>query len=84
MNIKVILPASQIPENSVVRKIGPNTKGYFLKKEIEIFGVHQQIVKHSNIVFLCLDGNISAYNDTTEFIWETDLDYFKSTFFPKG
>lgn len=81
MNVKIILPASQIPENSIVRKVGPNTKCYILKKEIKIFGIDQQPVKHSNMVFLCLDGNISACSDTTEFIWETDFDSLKSAFF---
>ena len=74
MDIKIILPAYDIPDGSTVTKI-TGTYQYILSKTIRIFGELKQEIKQQNIVFLTKPDNpinfISAIADYTSLIWVT-------------
>ena len=68
---KVLLPASEIPVNSVVSKKTGEYK-YTLLDQIKVYGLdrQQQVINNEGVRYLVGDrGNINAVADTTVLCW---------------
>ncbi len=73
--IKVILPASSIPEGSDVTKIG-GSKKYTLTSIINYYGdqAPPDVIADDNCKFLCGIGSITAISADKELVWHTTLE----------
>ena len=83
---ELILPGSEIPDWTTVRKV-VGTTDYTLRKEIVIHtktsDLPKESIKAEKVIFLCSErGDITAYPDTVRFVVTMtldELDHFVST-----
>ena len=74
--MKVLLPAGQIPDGTVVTK-RTGTKPYTLKESVKVYGEpsQRQEIKGDGVRFLVsADGGINAVSETVELLAELDDD----------
>lgn len=84
MKIEVLLPASEIPDGSTVRKIGHCTFPYKIYNQVN---VHGQTIKGDDVFYLVSVNNpsnsIYAINAGTIVIWITDCDKLQQFLYSK-
>ena len=73
--IKVILPANEIPLDSIVTK-RTGEKEYILKDRMRVFGREQgqdgEVVAKDGCRFLVKDGDANVVSPDTELVWLVD------------
>ena len=81
--MKVILPASSIPESSTVSKVNGSTQ-FVLKRNISYYenaNLTKVVAKEGTVFLHSMSGTIDAYPQTTEFVWHVDestlIDYLQ-------
>ena len=62
--LTLLLPASEIPDDTIVRKVTGQVK-YTLKREIKIHGAGCPPIKQQNCVFLMGKSGINCHPETT-------------------
>jgi len=82
MNLRVIIPLKDVPENATVTKPG-GVKEYTVRHEVTVYYNDLRAptkLRTRGCMFLVKDGQINALGEDQMVVWSTDLDELNMRF----